>query len=125
MGAYLRQIKTEYVEGGEGRGGGEGYRPYIFSRASLISPTVARARAAVIASSSKLPFPLFAASVRADRALETVSALREVLIFWIRAICAFRTAALSIARTSMGSVVGGLYLFTPTIAGKENERKNN
>ena len=54
-------------------------RPHTFSSASEISPTVALARAAATASSSRLPSPVCAASVSASSAAATAFASRSPL----------------------------------------------
>lgn len=92
-----------------------GYLPYTTSKASLISPTVQRTREALMANSRRLPLPVRAASVKASKAFFASSAFLVALIFWILSTWAVLTALLSMARTSIGSFLGGLYLLTPTI----------
>ncbi len=87
--------------------------PKCFSSASLISPTVALACAALTASSSKLPLPVLAHSVNALNAFSVAALSRSARNFFRLAICSAHTAELSTLRTSMVSSTSGRYLFTP------------
>ena len=63
---------------------------------------MARARAASIASSSRLPSPARAFRQRGERRVHLGFGSRVAFTSFSRAICASRTAALSMARTSSG-----------------------
>ena len=91
------------------------WRPYTFSRASEISPTVARARAASTASASRLPSPDSAAAVSAFNARSQAAASRSRRTRSRRATWASRTAVLSMSSTSTSGSSSSWYLFTPTI----------
>ena len=82
--------------------------------ASLISPTVARARAASMHSASRLPSPA-APSVSRRRASSQAAASRVARTRSRRAICWRRTSVLSIDSTSTWSGSAGWYLLTPTM----------
>mmetsp|Transcript_45488 Transcript_45488/g.106177 ORF Transcript_45488/g.106177 Transcript_45488/m.106177 type:complete len:289 (-) Transcript_45488:454-1320(-) len=94
------------------------YRPHCFSRAAVISPTVQRARAASIASSSKLPSYVAAAALSDASASAACDSLRVACSRRSCSTCASRTAELSI---TLGSTTGcsrpgfGSNLLTPTI----------
>src|ERR1700743_3029315 len=91
-------------------------RPNTFSIASEISPTVALARAASIASASRLPLPSPALRGSAASAASTSFWLRsersrDSLSIWSRRTVEFSTLSTSIGASSMG-----LYLLTPITA---------
>mmetsp|Transcript_31498 Transcript_31498/g.89402 ORF Transcript_31498/g.89402 Transcript_31498/m.89402 type:complete len:201 (+) Transcript_31498:647-1249(+) len=94
-------------------------RPQAASRAPEISPTVARARAAWTASSSRLvslASDLAAASRACSTAATPPLSLPDLTV-WRRATCCARTSALLMDRTSIASCTasGEQYLLTPTM----------
>jgi len=76
---------------------------------------VARARAASIAASSRLPRPERARSVSRASAAATRAASRVARMRSSPATCARRTDSLSMSSTSSSSSRPGRYLLTPTI----------
>src|SRR5206468_570031 len=91
-------------------------RPNTFSIASEISPTVALARAASMASASKLPLPSPAERVSAASASSTSFWLRSPFSRFSLSICSRRTVEFSTLRISIGASSTGLYLLTPITA---------
>ena len=83
--------------------------------ASLISPTVAWARAASMHRASRLPSPR-APSVSADSASRQASSSRSARSVSSFASCSERTRALSTLRISIGSSSSTGYWFTPMSA---------
>mmetsp|Transcript_23350 Transcript_23350/g.40186 ORF Transcript_23350/g.40186 Transcript_23350/m.40186 type:complete len:217 (-) Transcript_23350:847-1497(-) len=97
-------------------------RPHTFSSAYEISPTVARASAASMASLRRFFerslggwLTSAAASVSASRACWTLAGSRVLRMETRRSTCFLRTSVLSITRVWIGSSFFGLYLLTPTI----------
>ena len=91
-------------------------RPNTFSIASEISPTVALARAASIASARRLPLPSPALRVSAASAASTSFRLRSLRSRDSLSICSRRTVELSTFSTSIGASSVGRYLLTPITA---------
>ena len=89
--------------------------------ASLISPTVARKRAALTLKSSKFAWPPspfmcnLAAAVISAKAFLTACGSRLALMAVRRLICESRTATLSTCRMSRSASSFNWYLLTPTI----------
>ena len=83
--------------------------------ASEISPTVALARVASIASARRLPVPDSAACLIAEIAVVALFSSLSCLRVARRASCPLNTAALSISRISTLSSLSEAYLLTPTI----------
>src|SRR5699024_57819 len=92
------------------------WRPNTFSSASEISPTVALARAASIASASRLPLPSSAERVSAASAASTSFWFRSFFKRPSLSICKRRTVEFSTLSTSIGFSFFGLYLLTPITA---------
>jgi len=67
------------------------WRPNSASKASLISPNVARFLAASTAKANKFSLPVLAALVNLDNAVLTSSVLRLVLMLSKRSICCVLT----------------------------------
>ena len=91
-------------------------RPNTFSIASEISPTVALARAASMASASRLPLPSLADCVSAFSVASTSAWLRSPRSRFNLSICSRRTVEFSTFSTSSGGSFSGLNLLTPITA---------